>query len=271
MRRRRRHQRPAVRLGRPRRHRGRGARGGRPRARPAPDRGPRPDQDPGLAPGPGHGCTPKSAPRSTSRSRPARLVRPVSAGHVPERLRSARRAFVRAARRPGGAIRPDGCSRRSPGSSGSMSPTIAQTAATCSSRPSVPALLRFASSWSMAPQRASARDSSVEHTVEDYQPGGAASVLSASSFPQFRGRPLWIMAVDIRRKIARQLFLPHTQWIEVPQLVKGHAVSHQAAVPQGFPQAAHNLAGVSAHLVHTSSTERLVSRRGGRKMSVAMG
>ena len=56
-------------------------------------------------------------------------------------------------------------------SSGSISRTIAQTAAIRAARAAESALLRSASSWSMASATRRRADSSIEHTVEDYQVG----------------------------------------------------------------------------------------------------
>src|SRR6266849_2060141 len=66
-------------------------------------------------------------------------------------------------------------------SSGSMSPTIVQISAIRASRPAESALLRSASSWSIASATRRRADSSIEHTVEDYQVGGAREHASASS------------------------------------------------------------------------------------------
>src|SRR6202042_3348864 len=57
-------------------------------------------------------------------------------------------------------------------SSGSISRTMAQTAAIRASRAAASALLRSASSWSMASARRRNADPSIEHTIEDYQVGG---------------------------------------------------------------------------------------------------
>src|SRR5580692_3155287 len=57
-------------------------------------------------------------------------------------------------------------------SSGSTSPTIAHTAATCPSRSCAPACLRIASSCSMASVTHFSAISPVEYTVEAYQAGG---------------------------------------------------------------------------------------------------
>ena len=58
-------------------------------------------------------------------------------------------------------------------SCGSISRTIAQTAAIRVARAAESALLRSASSWSMASATRRRADSSIEHTVEDYQVEGA--------------------------------------------------------------------------------------------------
>ena len=56
-------------------------------------------------------------------------------------------------------------------SSGSISRTMAQTAAMRAARTAESALLRSASSWSMASATRRRADSSIEHTIEDYQVG----------------------------------------------------------------------------------------------------
>ena len=66
-------------------------------------------------------------------------------------------------------------------SSGSISRTIAQTAAICAVRAAESALLRSASSWSMASATRRRADSSIEHTSEDYQVGGVCEGTSQSS------------------------------------------------------------------------------------------
>src|SRR5260370_20832485 len=85
---------------------------------------------------------------------------------------------------PGGreADQPDECVDReaSRASAGSMTPTIVQISAIRASRPAESALLRSASSWSIASATRRRADSSIEHTVEDYQVGGAREPASAS-------------------------------------------------------------------------------------------
>jgi len=108
-------------------------------------------------------------------------------------------------------------------SSGSMSRTIAQTAAIRASRPEESALLRSASSWSMASATRRIADSSIEHTVEDYQVGGACKHASVSPVIHRPRRPacgqkLWITG----RGNPREVFLPHSRWITFPLLIRSY-------------------------------------------------
>jgi hypothetical protein len=132
-----------------------------------------------------------------------------------------------------------------------MSRTIAQTAAIRASRPEESALLRSASSWSMASATRRRADSSIEHTVEDYQVDGACGRAFVSpvihrSSRLACGQRLWITD----REIPVKVFLPHSRWIRFPLLTRAY-LSCARPFPQFCPQAAHNVAGVSAHLVHT--------------------
>src|SRR6266567_3330335 len=94
-------------------------------------------------------------------------------------------------------------------------------------------------------------DSSIEHTVEGYQLGGAGGRASVS--PDIHrltthacGKELW----TADREIPREVFLPHSRWITFP-LLTAVCLGLDQPSPQVCPQAAHNIAGVSAHLVHT--------------------
>jgi hypothetical protein len=94
-------------------------------------------------------------------------------------------------------------------------------------------------------------NSSIEHTVEDYQVDGACEGASASLVIHRPWRPacgqrLWITI----REIPDEVFLPHSRWIAFPLFIELHLPLGQP-FPQFCPQAAHNVAGVSAHIVHT--------------------
>src|SRR5271167_1442054 len=94
-------------------------------------------------------------------------------------------------------------------------------------------------------------DSSIEHTVEDYQVDGACAPASAGQVIHRLPEPAcgqypWITA----QEIPREVFLPHSRWITFPLLTRVH-LPFGRPFPQFCPQAAHNVAGVSAHLVHT--------------------
>ena len=135
-------------------------------------------------------------------------------------------------------------------SSGSISRTMAQTAAMRASSAAASALLRSASSWSMASARRWSADSSIEHTVEDYQVDGACGRaygnLVIHRFPAWScGKKMWV----INREIHPKVFLPHTRWTAFPQFIAVYLWPRQP-FPQTCPQAAHNAVGVSAHLVH---------------------
>jgi len=56
--------------------------------------------------------------------------------------------------------------------------------------------------------------------------------------------------VDIWPEIPGQVFLPHSRWMTFPLLIEACLWSVQL-YPQVFPQGAHNVVGVSAHVVHT--------------------
>lgn len=104
---------------------------------------------------------------------------------------------------------------------GSISRTIAQISAMRASRSEEPALLRSASSRSMASATRRRANSSIEHTVEYYQSDGApvraSCVLPGVSqnrgYPQFDDVFLWIKIVDYLPLIPGQVFLPHSRWI----------------------------------------------------------
>src|SRR5690348_2785254 len=132
------------------------------------------------------------------------------------------------------------------------------------SRSEEPALLRSASSRSMASAtrlRAERRraSSSIEHTVEYYQfdgaPVRASGVLPGvspnRSYPQFADVFLWIKIVDYLPLIPGQVFLPHSRWITF-SLLSGACLWLSQSFPQTCPQGAHNLPGVSAHVIHSA-------------------
>jgi hypothetical protein len=112
--------------------------------------------------------------------------------------------------------------------------------------------LRSASSWSMASARRLSAGSSIEHTIEDYQVGGVLGAACRSSVihrlrARACGKSLWIT----HREICPKFFLPHSRWITFPQLTAIY-LWFRPPFPQTCPQAAHNTAGVFAHLVHTT-------------------
>src|SRR5215467_12348224 len=83
-------------------------------------------------------------------------------------------------------------------SSGSISRTIAHTAAIRAARSAESALLRSASSWSMASATRRRADPSVEHTIEDYQAGDAfggsyRSLVIHRILTHACGKSLWII------------------------------------------------------------------------------
>ena len=137
-------------------------------------------------------------------------------------------------------------------SSGSISRTMAQTAAMRAARTAESALLRSASSWSMASATRRRADSSIEHTIEDYQVGDvlgpACRSLVIHRLPTCAcGNSMWITRRENRPKV----FLPHSRWIAF-SLFTAQYLWLRPLFPQFCPQAAHNVAGVSAHLVHTA-------------------
>lgn len=101
--------------------------------------------------------------------------------------------------------------------------------------------------------------SSIEHTVEYYQldgaPARASGVLPGvspeHSYPQFNDVILWIKIVDYLPLIPGQVFLPHSRWITYSQLSRAYLWLSQS-FPQTCPQGAHNLPGVSAHVIHSA-------------------
>jgi len=99
-------------------------------------------------------------------------------------------------------------------SSGSISRTIAHTAAIRAARTAESALLRSASSWSMASATRRRADSSIEHTIEDYQVGDVLgptcrSLVIHRLAPRVCGKKLWITHRENHLKV----FLPHSRWI----------------------------------------------------------
>jgi len=142
---------------------------------------------------------------------------------------------------------------------GSISRTIAQISAMRASRSEESGLLRSASSRSMASATRRRANSSIEHTVEYYQFDGAPvrasdvlpGVSSKRSYPQSNDVFLWIKIVDYLPLIPGQVFLPHSRWITF-YLFSGACLRLSRPFPQTFPQGAHNLPGVSAHVIHSA-------------------
>src|SRR5260370_35510314 len=117
-----------------------------------------------------------------------------------------------------------------------MSRTIAQTAAIRASRSEESALLRSASSWSMASATRRRANSSIEHTVEDYQVGGAREHASLSPVIHRSRRPacgqrLWIT----EREIPGEVFLPPSRRITFPLLI-GLYLPCEEPLPHLCPQ-----------------------------------
>src|SRR5437016_9475558 len=74
---------------------------------------------------------------------------------------------------------------------------MAQTAAIRAARTAESALLRSASSWSMASATRRRADSSIEHTIEDYQLGDVLRArLPKLGYPQVADLCLWKLDVD---------------------------------------------------------------------------
>ena len=57
---------------------------------------------------------------------------------------------------------------------------------------------------------------------------------------------MWIISREIRLKV----FLPHSQWVTFSQLNEFYLWLIRP-FPQPCPQGAHNMPGVSAHVIHT--------------------
>ena len=70
------------------------------------------------------------------------------------------------------------------------------------------------------------------------------------SYPQGAEERLWTKIVDNTQENPRDVFLPHSRWITFPQF-SSPSLALGRPFPQLFPQPAHNVAGVFAHLVHT--------------------
>jgi hypothetical protein len=127
------------------------------------------------------------------------------------------------------------------------------------SRSEEAALLRSASSRSMASATRRRASSSIEHTVEYYQFDGApvrasgvpSGVSPEHSYPQFNDVFLWIKIVDYLPLISGQVFLPHSRWITFSLFSRAYLWLSQP-FPQTCPQGAHNLLGVSAHVIHSA-------------------
>jgi hypothetical protein len=75
--------------------------------------------------------------------------------------------------------------------------------------------------------------------------------LPKPGYPQVALPCLWKVIVDHSPENPPEVFLPHNQWITF-YLFTGLYLWLWPPFPQFCPQAAHNVAGVSAHLVHTA-------------------
>ena len=113
------------------------------------------------------------------------------------------------------------------------------------------------------PPRAGARPPQSNTPSNRSSPGAARAGASAQLPSTVRDRA----AVDSScgssgRKIAAEVFLPHSRWTAFPKLAAMGSYSRQP-FPQLFPQPAHNVTGVSAHLVHTVLHRTAGARRAG--------
>jgi hypothetical protein len=75
--------------------------------------------------------------------------------------------------------------------------------------------------------------------------------LPKPGYPQVADPCLWKAVVDHPPENPPEVFLPHSRWIAFC-LFTGSYLWLGRPFPQICPQAAHNVAGVSAHLVHTA-------------------
>jgi hypothetical protein len=73
--------------------------------------------------------------------------------------------------------------------------------------------------------------------------------LRKPSYPQVSGPLLWKKDVDHQPGNPPEVFLSHTRWTAFPQFIAVYLWPRQP-FPQTCPQAAHNVVGVSAHVVH---------------------
>ena len=69
------------------------------------------------------------------------------------------------------------------------------------------------------------------------------------AYPQASRPFLWTTLVDYEPRKPREVFLTHSRWITFSLLKRAFLASGRSS-PQFCPQAAHNVAGVSAHFVH---------------------
>src|SRR5205807_5015124 len=69
-------------------------------------------------------------------------------------------------------------------------------------------------------------------------------------YPQVAAPCLWKLDVDHPPENPPEVFLPHSRWIAF-SLLTAQYLWLRPPFPQFCPQAAHNVAGVSAHFVHT--------------------
>jgi hypothetical protein len=71
------------------------------------------------------------------------------------------------------------------------------------------------------------------------------------SCPQVAEACLWTKLWMAGRKISGQVFLPHSRWIMF-SLLSGARFWLEPLFPQVYPQGAHNVVGVSAHVIHSA-------------------
>lgn len=76
-------------------------------------------------------------------------------------------------------------------------------------------------------------------------------VSSKRGYPQFNDVFLWIKTVGYLSLISGQVFLPHSRWMAFSQLSVA-CLWLSGPFPQTCPQGAHNLPGVSAHVIHSA-------------------
>ena len=153
---------------------------------------------PGLSPSGGAGVSPAALAVAQMRASLGGQV-----GHPRARDERLARGFALPRRRPPRAG-PAVVRRLARDSSRSARTTAAMRA----SRAAASALLRSASSWSMASARRLSADSSIEHTIEDYQVGGVPGPACRSSVMPQVGRlvPVESRCGSLRREIRPKFF-----------------------------------------------------------------